>query len=85
MSPITLRRGLRGKAVSDPRVAEILLSWLQRLVLLEATLGVDLDAMSEAQLERLHAGLVKLASMDDTVLAALIELVLGGDELVSNS
>jgi hypothetical protein len=26
--------------------------------------------MSEAQLERFHAGLVKLASMDDTVLAA---------------
>jgi hypothetical protein len=39
----------------------------------EATPGVDLDALSEAQLERLHAGLVKLASMDETVLAALVE------------
>ena len=49
----------------------------------EATPGVDLDAMSEAQLDRLHAGLVKLASMDDTVLAALVERVLAGEELAS--
>jgi len=46
---------------------------------------VDLDAMSEAQLERLHAGLVRLASLDETVLAALVEQVLAGDELTSNS
>jgi hypothetical protein len=46
---------------------------------------VDLDTMSEAQLERLHAGLVKLASMDEPVLAALLEQVLTGDELVSSS
>jgi hypothetical protein len=45
---------------------------------------VDLDTLSEAQLERLHAGLVKLASMDDTVLAALVEHVLAGEELVSS-
>jgi hypothetical protein len=45
---------------------------------------VDLDAMSEAQLERLHAGLVKLALMDETVLAALVEHVLGDDELASS-
>ena len=37
--------------------------------------------MSEAQLERLHAGLVKLASLDETVLAGLVEHVLAGDEL----
>ena len=41
--------------------------------------------MSEAQLERLHAGLVKLASMDDDVLAALVEQVLGDDKAVSSS
>jgi hypothetical protein len=29
--------------------------------------------MSERKLERLHAGLVKLASLDDSVLAALVE------------
>jgi hypothetical protein len=46
---------------------------------------VDLDAMSEAQLERLHAGLVKLAAMDETVLAAPVEHVLAGDEAVSRA
>jgi hypothetical protein len=44
---------------------------------------VDLDGMSEAKLERLHARLVKLASMDEIVLAALVEHVLAGDELSS--
>jgi hypothetical protein len=50
----------------------------------EATPGVDLDALSEAQLGRLYAGLVKLASMDDTVLAALVEHVLARYEPVSS-
>jgi hypothetical protein len=45
---------------------------------------VDFDAISEAQLERLHAGLVKLASMNDSVLA-LVEQVLAGDEFASIS
>jgi hypothetical protein len=44
-----------------------------------------LDALSEAQVERLHAGLVKLASMDEPVLAALVEQVLSDDELASSS
>jgi hypothetical protein len=59
------------------------LRWLQR-PRQDNPPGVDLDAMSEAQLERLHAGLVKLASMDDTVLAALVEHVMPGDEVVSS-
>jgi hypothetical protein len=83
-SDAEIERGLRERAVSDPRAAEILLRWLQRVRPPEVTPGVDLDAMSEAQLERLHAGLVKLASMDDTVLAALVEQVLAGDELGSS-
>jgi UDP:flavonoid glycosyltransferase YjiC (YdhE family) len=37
--------------------------------------------MSEAQLERLHAGLLKLAALDEPVLAALVEQVLERDEL----
>jgi hypothetical protein len=41
---------------------------------------VDLDAMSEAQLERLYVSVVRLASMDDTVLAALVEHLLSGEE-----
>ena len=50
----------------------------------ETTPGVDLEALSEAQMERLCAGLLRLASMDETVLAALVEQVLAGDELVSS-
>ena len=47
---------LREKAVTDPRAAEILLRWLQR-PRQDNPPGVELDAMSEVQLERLHAGL----------------------------
>src|SRR5206468_2607326 len=79
LSDAEIESGLREKAVTDPRAAEILLRWLQR-PRQDNPPGVDLDAMSEAHLERLHAGLVRLASMDETVLAALVEQVLAGDE-----
>ena len=62
-SDAEIERGLREKAVIDPRAAEILLRWLQR-PRQDNPPGVDLDAISEAQLERLHAGLVKLATSD---------------------
>ena len=84
-SDAEIERGLRERAVSDPRAAEILLRWLQRVRPPEVTPGVDLDSMSERELERLHAGLVKLASMDETVLAALVDQVLVDDELASSS
>jgi hypothetical protein len=41
--------------------------------------------MSERELERLYAGLLRLASLDEPVLAALVEHVLAGDELASSS
>lgn len=41
--------------------------------------------MSETQLERLHAALVRLASLDEPVLAALVEQVLADDELASSA
>ena len=82
-SDAEIERGLRERAVSDPRAAEILLRWLQR-PRQDNPPGVDLDDMSEARLERLHAGLVKLASIDGTVLAALVEQVLTGDEPLSS-
>jgi hypothetical protein len=80
-----IERGLRERAVSDPRAAEILLRWLQRPQPSEAMPGVDLDAMSDAQLERLHAGLVRLASMDESDFAALVEHLLADDEPASSS
>jgi len=45
---------------------------------------VDLDSLSEAQLGRFYAGLVRLARLDEAVLAALVEHVLVGDELGSS-
>ena len=75
-----IERGLRERAVSDPRAAEILLRWLQRPRVDERVGGVDLDLMSERELGQLHAGLVRLALLDETALAALVEHVLGDDK-----
>ena len=47
--------------------------------------GVDLDSMSERELKRLYAGLLRLASLDESALAALVEEVLVDDELASSS
>jgi hypothetical protein len=52
-SDAEIERGLRERAVSDPRAAEILLRWLQRPRAEERIHGVDLDALSTAQRERL--------------------------------
>ena len=60
--------GLRERAVSDPRAAEILLRWLQRPRAEERVGGVDLDSMSERDLERLYAGLLKLAALPEEEL-----------------
>ena len=84
-SDAEIERESRERAVTSARDAEVLLRWRQTVRPPDAPPGVDLDAMSEAKLERLHAGLVKLASMDDTVLAALVEHVLGDYELGSSS
>jgi hypothetical protein len=56
--------------VSDPRAAEILLRWLPRPKPLAETPGADLDSMSEAELERLHAGLTRLAALPEKELRA---------------
>jgi hypothetical protein len=77
-----IERGLRGMAVTDPRAAEILLRWLQRPWAEERVNGIDLDSLSEAQLEQLYAGLVRLARLDETELA-LVEQVLAGEALGS--
>lgn len=83
-SDAEIERGLRERAVTSARDAEVLLRWRQAVRPSEAPPGVDLDSLSEKQLERLYAGLVRLASMDETTLAALVEHVLAGDELGSS-
>ena len=84
-SDAEIERGLREKAVTDPRAAEILLRRLQRPRAEDCVGGVDLDSMAVRELERLYSGLLRLASMDEPVLAALVEQVLAGDELASSS
>jgi hypothetical protein len=59
----------------------VLLRWRQTVRTDDATPGVDLESLSERELERLYAGLLRLASLDETVLAALVEHVMAGDEL----
>jgi hypothetical protein len=75
-SDAEIERGLRERAVSDPRAAEILLRWLQRPRAEERVGGDDLDSMSEHELERLYAGLVKLAALPDEELRALVDSLL---------
>jgi hypothetical protein len=84
-SDAEIERGLREKAVTDPRAAEILLRWLQRPRVDERVGGVGIGSMSERELERLYAGLLRLGSLDEPVLAALVEQVLADDELASSS
>ena len=75
-----IERGLRERAVSDPRAAEILLRWLQRPRPVTETPGVDLDTLSTAQLEGLYAGLVRIASLPDGELQALVQSLLADKE-----
>jgi hypothetical protein len=62
--------------VSDPRAAEILLRWLQRPATVAQDVGVE--ALSVEQLESLHAGLMRLSSMDPTELGALVRACIEG-------
>jgi hypothetical protein len=70
---------LRERAVSDPRAAEIL-RWLQRPRVEVRVGGVDLDSLSERELERLHAGLLKLAALPGRELKALVGSLLADKE-----
>jgi hypothetical protein len=52
------------------------LRWLQRPRVEERVGGVDLDSMSERELERLYAGLLKLAGLPEEHLHSLLTSVL---------
>jgi hypothetical protein len=71
-----IERGLRERAVTDPRAAEILLRWLQRPR--PVALEDDLEALSTEQLERLHACLMSFSSMDPTEVAAYVRGAIAG-------
>jgi hypothetical protein len=57
-----------------------LLRWLQRPQTEEHVGGVDLDSLSERELERLYAGLLKLAGLPDEELRLLVEHLLRGGQ-----
>jgi hypothetical protein len=78
-SDAEIERGLRERAVSDPRAAEILLRWLQRPRAEERVGGVDLESMSERELERLYAGLVRIAALPPKDLQALVTSLLAAE------
>jgi hypothetical protein len=78
-SDADIERGLRERAVNDPRAAKILLRWLQRPRPVTETPEVDLDSMSEAQLERLYAGLTRLAELPPNELQALVASLLADE------
>lgn len=70
-SDAEIERGLRERAVSDARAAEILLGWLQGPRAEERVGGVNLDSLSERKLERLYSGLLKPRRMLEGGDAAL--------------
>jgi hypothetical protein len=76
VSDADIERGLREKAVTDPRAAEILIRWLQRL----RPVAVDdsVEVLSVEQLESLHAGLVRLSCIPPEDLGVLVRACLDG-------
>jgi hypothetical protein len=75
-----IERGLRERAVTDPGAAEILLRWQRRPRPAVETPAVDLDSMSEAELEGLYAGLVRIAALPPEELQALVQSLLADKE-----
>jgi hypothetical protein len=55
------------------------LRWLQRPRAEERVGGVDLNSMSERELERLYAGLLKLAALPDEHFHSLLTSVLADE------
>src|SRR5262249_36577961 len=74
-SDADIERGLRERAVSDPRAAEILLRWQQRPR--PVSDGDELEGLTVEQLETLYAALLRLSALTPveqcTVLRALLD------------
>src|SRR5262245_15907951 len=70
-----IERGLRERAVSDPRAAEILLRWQQRPH--QVSDADELEGLTVEQLEALYAALVRLSALtpeeQSTVLQGLLD------------
>jgi hypothetical protein len=68
--------GLRERAVSDPRVAEILLRWQQRPR--QVSDGDQLQGLTEEQLEGLYAALLRLSALSAEEQSTVLEGLLDG-------
>jgi hypothetical protein len=74
--PSDIERGLRERAVSDPRAAEILLRWQQRPR--QASDGDELQGLTEVQLEALYAALLRLSALTPEEQSTLLQRLLDG-------
>lgn len=71
-----IERGLRARAKTDPRAAEILLRWLQRPR--DVDPSDNIAGLSTEQLETLHHGLMRLCSMPADEQAGMVRAILDG-------
>jgi hypothetical protein len=71
-----IEASLRKAATTDPRAAETLIRWLQR-PRLDATTD-NSESLSIEELERLHAGLDRLACMEESALEGLVGAIMEG-------
>jgi hypothetical protein len=74
-SDAEIERGLRERAVSDPRAAEILLRWLARPRPSDEGEG-ELAGLTTTQLEALHASLIQLSMRDPEEQARIVQALL---------
>jgi hypothetical protein len=75
-SDADIERGLRERAVSDPRAAEMLLRWQLRPR--QASDGDEPQGLTEEQLEDLYAALVRLSALTPEEQSALVQGLLDG-------
>ena len=74
-SDAEIERGLRERAVSDPRAAEILLRWQQRPR--ETSDADELEGLTLEQLEALYAALLRLSTLTPEEQATVVRGLLG--------
>jgi len=75
-SDSAIEASLRKAARTDPRAAETLIRWLARPK--DVVLDDSMEGLSTEELERIHAGLMRLCSMPSEDMAHVLEAILSG-------
>jgi hypothetical protein len=75
-SDADIERGLRERAITDPRAAEILLRWQQRPR--QVSDDDELQGLTEGQLEALYAALLRLSALSPDEQSAVVQGLLDG-------